>query len=692
MVKAFEVIITQLRGLSNYDKESSVGRQIIYILTMLSTVKSCVVPVMLAQNGVHGAEEVAISMFDAILSSVRADHHPDIIQHCGVILQACVEEMEDISQEVLDCLLFPLLASSQRDNPTAYKLIGTVLRKVSMIISKPVSVFLNSILVGSGVKASVKSSELADHIYPLVYELHKISPDLLARVIPNIVVQLQVEDEDIRLKAVQLLGRLFASPYANYAEEHGHSFREYLGRFNDLSVSIRKEVIRSSAAIGDLKPELNGRMEEPLCKRLRDSDAEIRLAALNRLMDIGLTRGPLALTVSSFSDMGDRAKDKKPDIRKAALTGLCRIYAAHVSGKLPGLSSLISSGVSTSSTSNKSKKTSSSASNNTQSDQHFSSDVTKSVDIDVLERLGFVPGMVVKSWGYPDLANRHLVLTLIQEHLLPSGNSGGSGAGKTDSTNTTSSSQSTSQGTEESQNDEDFHRTSSSSTHHKASACETRAASLLLMYALLETKEDKALFTSILSFKGRVRSALKGLLDARIAMRGSSGGASQATQPTSTSIDPSLAAASLKKHVALLTQLVPASDRKSAFFDKLLNIKDKIVFRLLADCVGTSDTVKQAITAREDLRRRLDSKSSAGEYITLLVDIACVGMVVNQTQIHSLTRFTSSLGVAESARLSTELLSVVSKSCPQTFPHSLPALSSWLHSVVNSEVGVKGKL
>jgi sister-chromatid-cohesion protein PDS5 len=77
MVRVFEVIITQLRGLSNYEKDSSVGRQILYILTMLSTVKSCVVPVMLAQNGVHGAEEVAISMFDAILSSVRTDHSSD---------------------------------------------------------------------------------------------------------------------------------------------------------------------------------------------------------------------------------------------------------------------------------------------------------------------------------------------------------------------------------------------------------------------------------------------------------------------------------------------------------------------------------------------------------------------------------------------------------------------------------------
>jgi hypothetical protein len=41
-----------------------------------------------------------------------------------------------------------------------------------------------------------------------------------------------VEDEDVRLKAVQLLGRLFASQYANYAEEHGHAFREFLGEWS----------------------------------------------------------------------------------------------------------------------------------------------------------------------------------------------------------------------------------------------------------------------------------------------------------------------------------------------------------------------------------------------------------------------------------------------------------------------------
>lgn len=73
-VKVFEVIVAQLRGLSTYDVSSSVGIQIFYILNSISSVKSCVVPVILAQNNVDGAEEVVVSLFDAILSSIRVEH------------------------------------------------------------------------------------------------------------------------------------------------------------------------------------------------------------------------------------------------------------------------------------------------------------------------------------------------------------------------------------------------------------------------------------------------------------------------------------------------------------------------------------------------------------------------------------------------------------------------------------------
>jgi len=74
MVAVFEVIIAQLRGLSMHDPGASTGNKIMYILTSLATVKTCVVPVILAQSGIAGAEDLVKGMFDAIISSVRPEH------------------------------------------------------------------------------------------------------------------------------------------------------------------------------------------------------------------------------------------------------------------------------------------------------------------------------------------------------------------------------------------------------------------------------------------------------------------------------------------------------------------------------------------------------------------------------------------------------------------------------------------
>ena len=116
------------------------------------------------------------------------------------ILQACIEECDDIDQDLLDILLSPLLPSAKAENPVAYKHVGTVLRRCAGCIQNSVSAFVNHVLVGTSIPGKTKSSELADHVYPLVFELHKISPGLLLRVLPNICSQLQAEEEEIRLK------------------------------------------------------------------------------------------------------------------------------------------------------------------------------------------------------------------------------------------------------------------------------------------------------------------------------------------------------------------------------------------------------------------------------------------------------------------------------------------------------------
>ena len=77
MVHVFEVLIAQLRGLATYDSSSTISKKVLYILSSLANVKSCVVPVILSQTGVRGADELVNSMFEGIISSIRVDHNEE---------------------------------------------------------------------------------------------------------------------------------------------------------------------------------------------------------------------------------------------------------------------------------------------------------------------------------------------------------------------------------------------------------------------------------------------------------------------------------------------------------------------------------------------------------------------------------------------------------------------------------------
>lgn len=80
-IVVFEGIVALLRGLANHDSTSQTGIKLFYILNSLSTVKSCVVPVILTQSGVLGASDVVISLLNALISSIRPTHGEEGMIH-----------------------------------------------------------------------------------------------------------------------------------------------------------------------------------------------------------------------------------------------------------------------------------------------------------------------------------------------------------------------------------------------------------------------------------------------------------------------------------------------------------------------------------------------------------------------------------------------------------------------------------
>lgn len=42
-------------------------------------------------------------------------------------------------------------------------------------------------------------SELGEHVLPLIYELHKVTPKMLLYILPNVSAQLQAEEPEVML-------------------------------------------------------------------------------------------------------------------------------------------------------------------------------------------------------------------------------------------------------------------------------------------------------------------------------------------------------------------------------------------------------------------------------------------------------------------------------------------------------------
>jgi sister-chromatid-cohesion protein PDS5 len=282
-VIAFNAIIKQLHGLASFAPASEIlNSHVYYIFNSLATVQSCVVPVLLASAGVFGAEDVAVSMFNTILSSVRSEHAEQgtipntalmlcypltisllllVLVHAVEILRVSILESEGQNQELLDQLLLPLLPQNKADNAAAYQVAATVLRNTIDALHGPLSALLNNILVGSCRESVDGASEIADGAYSLIFELHRIVPTLLNNVLPNLCMQLQVEEEEVRLRAVMLLGQLFASPHADYGAEFPRNLKDFLGRAGDISTNIRLEVVNACSLIVQYKPALKKHIE-----------------------------------------------------------------------------------------------------------------------------------------------------------------------------------------------------------------------------------------------------------------------------------------------------------------------------------------------------------------------------------------------------------------------------------------------
>lgn len=409
----FQLIMEQLRCLSSVREgaiaNAAIEMQSFYILESLATVKSGLLLVGVEFTNEEDEATLLVQLFSTLFNTLNSGHSVKIESLMLSIMATCIEESDNVDQQLLDVILGPLVQPPapvasvgvhSQSNETAiergpYHMAQELIRRTADQLQRPLAHFFNSVLVDASSIGGQKPSDLNEHVYSLIYEVHKIRASLLLYVLPNVCLQLQVDDVATRSEAIALIGRLFASSHADYGHEFVKNFREFLGRFRDLSKEIRLQMVQVSAIIWNRKPDLGNAIEKEFIQRLNDPDWEVRRLVVNEVCDLAVNHLEL-VSEECLRAVGERMKDKKVVLRKETMTGLSQVYATHISAYWKSDTS-------------------------DEEDQLLVAVSASNVPTSHMRKLAWVPDYVCKCFAYSQQELKLRVVQLLDDILLPKG-------------------------------------------------------------------------------------------------------------------------------------------------------------------------------------------------------------------------------------------------------------------------------
>ncbi|KAH0855420.1 hypothetical protein HID58_008034 [Brassica napus] len=137
-------------------------------------------------------------------------------------------------------------------------------------------------------------SNLKDSYHEIIFMISLNAPQILLAIIPNLTQELLTDQVDVRIKALNLAGRIFAQPNHCSGEIYRDLFVEFLRRFSDKSAEVRMAALKCGKQCYLANP--SGNKASGVLKRLLDFDDRVRTQALVVACDImksNMTYAPL---------------------------------------------------------------------------------------------------------------------------------------------------------------------------------------------------------------------------------------------------------------------------------------------------------------------------------------------------------------------------------------------------------------
>ncbi|KAK8629893.1 hypothetical protein V6N13_078711 [Hibiscus sabdariffa] len=316
----FNLIVGTFNGLSD-TSGPSFGRRVV-ILETLAKYRSCVVMLDLE------CDDLVNEMFSTFFSVVRDDHPENVISSMQTIMIVVLEESEDVRDDLLLVILSALDRNRSGVTQAARRLAMNVIEQCSEKLEAGIKQFLISVMSGDNQPVKIEID-----YHEVIYGIYHCAPQILSGVVPYLTGELLTDQIDTRLRAVRLVGSLFALPGPIISEAFQPIFSEFLKRLTDRVVDVRMSVLEhvKSCLLSDPSRSEAPQIISALCDRLLDYDENVRKQVVDVICDVSC-HSLVSVPVGTVKLVAERLRDKSLLVKKYTMERLAEIFKVYCAG------------------------------------------------------------------------------------------------------------------------------------------------------------------------------------------------------------------------------------------------------------------------------------------------------------------------------------------------------------------------
>lgn len=336
--KIFRFFIQQLKGLQ--DPKHPTFKRYFYLLENLAWVKSFNICIELEES-----QSIFCELFSLIFSIVNENHSEKVKNFMVDMLTPLILESDATSPELMEIIFTQLIEPKKSHAKHACFLAREVIKK-SIKTLGPYLVNYLATAVTSEISPNGEESldsnanshknscnnQSASYfrknisgICDLIYELNKVVPETMQDFLPQLEYKIKSNEEKERCEFTKLLARLFSDKDSNLAKTYTELWKSFLGRFKDVSATVRIRCVQYSMHFLVNHPEMKPDVTEQMRQRQHDQDENVRHEVVMAIISAA-RKGMDNINEDLLEFVKERTLDKKFKIRREALYGLALLY------------------------------------------------------------------------------------------------------------------------------------------------------------------------------------------------------------------------------------------------------------------------------------------------------------------------------------------------------------------------------